>query len=278
MRNAGSQIIDGRSILSSAITRIQNFSSTLSEATVTVVVPNAEDRNGVSAFVSSRQKRRAFQSVGFNFREVQENQIELRSCCKLEFVIVQRPLNSHEILRRFQCPIFDLDCVKPARFAKTMSAITETTLRIISGLPHSLRSEYFITPTTCVVGANGFFGSEIVKALLERQERTIPLDISDDLSQAREADVIISAVGKPELIKEKFLAPRPILLIDVGYSYDERTGVAYGDFDAAAYNRSMYYAPTPGGTGPLQILTLVERALGVMNVTQYEPWSLKLEL
>lgn len=68
----------------------------------------------------------------------------------------------------------------------------------------------------------------------------------------------------------------PLLLIDVGYFYDENTGTGAGDFDDAAYRRSRHFVPTPGGMGPLQILTASERALRALNVQGYEPWVVNL--
>ncbi|WP_247542442.1 hypothetical protein [Bradyrhizobium sp. 146] len=66
------------------------------------------------------------------------------------------------------------------------------------------------------------------------------------------------------------------MLIDVGYFYDENTGAGKGDFDEAAYRRSRHFVPTPGGMSPLQILTLLERALRVLNIQGYVRWAVDL--
>jgi methylenetetrahydrofolate dehydrogenase (NADP+)/methenyltetrahydrofolate cyclohydrolase len=115
-----------------------------------------------------------------------------------------------------------------------------------------------------------------VRALERKEKEVLAIDMGDNFEQLRFADVIVSAVGKPGLIKTEFLGQKPLLLIDVGYFYDENTGLAAGDFDEAAYRCSMYYVPTPGGMGPLQILTLLERALRAMDVRGYEPWTVEL--
>jgi methylenetetrahydrofolate dehydrogenase (NADP+)/methenyltetrahydrofolate cyclohydrolase len=142
--------------------------------------------------------------------------------------------------------------------------------------PHAVRQKYSACPTTAVVGATGYFGSQVARALERRDERVLPIDLGDDLRSLRSADVVVSAVGKPALIKAEFLGDNPLLLIDVGYFYDENTGVATGDFEMAAYDRSRHHVPTPGGMGPLQILTLLERGFRALNIQGHTPWAVDL--
>ena len=39
---------------------------------------------------------------------------------------------------------------------------------------------------------------------------------------------------------------------------------------------AKFYTPVPGGVGPLQVLTLVERAVGRTGHLSYLPWSLPM--
>src|SRR6202035_496067 len=123
-------IIDGRSILSSAITRIQNYSPRLSRATVTVVIPDPNDRGSAAALVSARQKQKAFKSVGFEFREVRVGQLSALVPRQQEFAIIQRPLDAQEVLSLFRGPVTDLESVAPLDALGEMSGTAEAALRI----------------------------------------------------------------------------------------------------------------------------------------------------
>lgn len=271
-----SGVIDGRSLLSSAISRVQNFSPRLAQTTVTVIVPDPTLPGSSAALVSARQKRKIFQSVGFDFRETGVSGIASLSPRREELVIIQRPLAAADVLPLFGRPVTDLEGVAPPGTAGELSGTAEAALRVLGGLPGEVRLKYTPEPTTAVVGAKGYFGSQVVRALERRGERILPIDLGDDLALLSKADVVVSAVGKPALIKPEFLCEKPLLLIDVGYFYDENTGIGTGDFDEAAYRRSRHFVPTPGGMGPLQILTLLERALRVLNIQGYVPWAVDL--
>jgi methylenetetrahydrofolate dehydrogenase (NADP+)/methenyltetrahydrofolate cyclohydrolase len=123
-----------------------------------------------------------------------------------------------------------------------------------------------------VVGARGFLiGSPISKWLEGRCKKLILLDIGDDLSQIREADLVISGVGRAGLIKPKMLKAGTAV-IDFGYSFatqinadqnaDSRRKIS-GDLDISNLRPTTYdlrpnfwYTPTPGGTGPILVAEL----------------------
>jgi methylenetetrahydrofolate dehydrogenase (NADP+) / methenyltetrahydrofolate cyclohydrolase len=273
---ADTGIIDGRAILSSCVTRMQSFSPRLSQATVTVVIPDPLARGADAALVSARQKQKTFRNVGFDFREVRAEDVSRLAPRMQEFAIIQRPLDAKDILARFKGPVVDLESVVPEGTVGELSGTAEAALRILESLPWSVRQRYSADPVTAIVGSKGYFGSQVVRAVERWGKSILTIDEGDDLAQLRSADVVVSAVGKPGLIKPEFLREKTLLLIDVGYFYDENTGVGAGDFDEAAYRRSTHFVPTPGGMGPLQILTLLERALRAMGIQGYEPWSVDL--
>jgi 5,10-methylene-tetrahydrofolate dehydrogenase/methenyl tetrahydrofolate cyclohydrolase len=214
--------------------------------------------------------------VGFDFREVRVGGISFLPPRREELAIIQRPLDAKQVISMFGRPVTDLESVVPPGIVNDLSGTAEAALRVIDGLPAAVRRRHSSDPTTAVVGAKGYFGSQVVRALESKGEKVLPIDQGDDLRLLRTADVVVSAVGKPALIKPEFLGENPLLLIDVGYFYDENTGAGAGDFDDAAYSRSRHFVPTPGGMGPLQILTLMERALRALKVQGYTPWAVNL--
>src|SRR3989344_2640060 len=75
-----------------------------------------------------------------------------------------------------------------------------------------------------------------------------------DLSVIREADIIISGVGQPRLIRGDMIKDGAIL-IDAGTSSE--AGRLVGDIDAAScQDKSGWLAAAPGGVGPLTVAHL----------------------
>ena len=73
----------------------------------------------------------------------------------------------------------------------------------------------------------------------------------------KEADVIISAVGKPNLITGEKIKPGSII-IDAGTSEDGAGGVV-GDVDFASVSKTAsLVSPVPGGVGPITVACLLE--------------------
>ena len=83
---------------------------------------------------------------------------------------------------------------------------------------------------------------------------------TDDLSKyTREADIIISAVGKPKLITNDMIS-EDVVLIDVGIT--KVNDVICGDVDyESVKEKCSYITPVPGGIGPMTIAMLAKNIL-----------------
>jgi methylenetetrahydrofolate dehydrogenase (NADP+) / methenyltetrahydrofolate cyclohydrolase len=76
----------------------------------------------------------------------------------------------------------------------------------------------------------------------------------------KQADIIISAVGRKNMIKAENLK-KGVILISVGINRDENNKL-HGDYDEEAVaNIASYYTPTPGGVGPVNVAMLWENLL-----------------
>lgn len=73
----------------------------------------------------------------------------------------------------------------------------------------------------------------------------------------KEADIVISAIGKPNIITQ--LKPGSIA-IDVGISRDQ-DGKLCGDILASAKRECSFATPVPGGVGPLTVAMLMENTV-----------------
>ena len=74
------------------------------------------------------------------------------------------------------------------------------------------------------------------------------------------ADIVVSAVGKPSLIKGDWIKPGAIV-IDVGITRGE-DGKLRGDIEyAVASERAAWITPVPGGVGPMTRVAMLQNTL-----------------
>ena len=109
-----------------------------------------------------------------------------------------------------------------------------------------------------VVGRSAILGKPVGMLLLAR-DATITFCHSKtaDLATAvRRADIVIAAVGKPELIRGEWIKPGSVV-IDAGYNPGNVGDVEY----AAAASRARLITPVPGGVGPMTIAVLLAQTV-----------------
>ena len=113
-----------------------------------------------------------------------------------------------------------------------------------------------------VVGRSNIVGKPAALLLLEKNATvTVCHSRTKDLGEVtREADILVVAVGRREMITGDMVKPGAVV-IDVGSNYDENM-VQYGDvkFDEAKEVAS-YITPVPGGVGPMTIAMLLSNTV-----------------
>jgi len=113
-----------------------------------------------------------------------------------------------------------------------------------------------------VLGRSNLVGRPIA-LLLQNADATVTVCHSktkDLAAEVRRADIIVAAIGKPELVKGAWISDGAIVL-DVGIN---RTpdGKLVGDVEfAAAAERARAITPVPGGVGPMTIACLLENTV-----------------
>jgi len=167
--------------------------------------------------------------------------------------------------------VVDLENVSPVDGWPAMGAASETVARIVLSGVDSL-TKVGSRPVVAVVGSEGYFGKEIVSCFASLGLEVLPVDICDDLHTIRNANIVVSAVGKPSLIRGEHLTPSAFLLVDLGFRYDEAKGTFSGDFDESAHRVARHFTPVPGGIGPLNVLTLLERAVEQSGGMPIQRW------
>ena len=131
------------------------------------------------------------------------------------------------------------------------------------------------TRSVAVVGLGLLIGKPIALWLMDKCKELYLLRSRSALSIIKQADLVITGVGEPGLIKPEMLK-EGASMIDFGYSVKHETRnmkhKIHGDFDASKiqassfkFHDSGFYTPTPGGTGPISVVKLFENFYKLNN-------------
>jgi methylenetetrahydrofolate dehydrogenase (NADP+) / methenyltetrahydrofolate cyclohydrolase len=115
-----------------------------------------------------------------------------------------------------------------------------------------------------VVGPSPILGKPVGMLLLAR-DATLTYCHSKTTDLAAivcEADIVIAAVGRPELIKGDWIKPGAVV-IDAGYNPGNIGDVEY----TAAAERARLITPVPGGVGPTTIAVLLAQTVTAAKLT-----------
>jgi methylenetetrahydrofolate dehydrogenase (NADP+)/methenyltetrahydrofolate cyclohydrolase len=112
-----------------------------------------------------------------------------------------------------------------------------------------------------VIGRSNLFGKPMAQLLLRANATvTICHSRTRDLSAVcARADILIAAVGQPQLVTTQFVKPGAIV-IDVGMNRLEQGLVGDVDFEPISEIASAI-TPVPGGVGPMTIALLLRNTL-----------------
>ena len=124
-----------------------------------------------------------------------------------------------------------------------------------------LLEHYGIDPAgkhTVVIGRSNIVGKPVGQLMLQK-DSTVTYCHSktrDLASYTKQADILISAVGRAKLIDHTYIKPGAVV-IDVGMNRDD-AGKLCGDVDfGPAKEVAGYITPVPGGVGPMTITMLL---------------------
>lgn len=130
----------------------------------------------------------------------------------------------------------------------------------------TLLARYGIDPAgkhAVVIGRSVILGKPMAIALLNANATvTICHSKTKNLADfTRQADIVVAAVGRPEMITGDMLKAGAVVL-DAGYNQVEGRGHDVGDchFESCSAVASAI-TPVPGGVGPMTIATLLEQTV-----------------
>ena len=113
-----------------------------------------------------------------------------------------------------------------------------------------------------VIGRSILVGKPVALLLLERNATvTIAHSRTQDLAAtARSADILVAAVGVPQLVKSEWVKPGAVV-IDVGINRLSSGGLV-GDVDFTGVSQvAGALTPVPGGVGPMTVTMLIYNTL-----------------
>lgn len=256
-------IIDGKAIAAQVKASLQG-----SDAKLAVIMVGDDPASSVYV----RNKERACAEVGIrscsrrlpataSTKEVIASIAELSAWA--DGILVQLPLPEHidekKVLSAIP-PEKDVDCFHPYNIGKLLTGEADLKPCTPAGILHLLGD---VSGKHCViVGRSNIVGKPLALMLLHANATvTVCHSKTRDLaSYTRQADVLISAVGKPCFITADMVKAGAVV-IDVGINRDEN-GKLCGDvaFEEVVAKASAI-TPVPGGVGPMTVAMLLKNTV-----------------
>ncbi|WP_455272693.1 bifunctional methylenetetrahydrofolate dehydrogenase/methenyltetrahydrofolate cyclohydrolase FolD [Rhizobium herbae] len=278
-------VIDGKQVAASVIDAVKTASQALTEQTgvktglAVVIVGNDPASHAYVSSKSKMAKECGFTSVQHTLPE-ETTQEELAALVQtlnkddsLHGILVQLPLPKHfnsEAIIQSILPEKDVDGLHVVNAGKLATGDLEGGL--VSCTPAG--AMVFVKRThgedlsglnAVVIGRSNLFGKPMAQLLLAANATvTIAHSRTKDLAAVcRNADILVAAVGRPEMVKADWVKPGATV-IDVGINRiaapekGEGKSRLVGDvaFDECAEVAAVI-TPVPGGVGPMTIAMLM---------------------
>ncbi len=275
-----SNIIDGKKIAQELREQVAKQVQKMDRKPGLAVVLVGDDPAS-RVYVNSKEK--ACKAAGFYSKKIVlptdtsqqklSKQIEqLNQDDQIDGILVQMPLPSHlderEAILAID-PNKDVDCFHPLNLGELLlqkkaipmeellaACTPKGIIRLIQSTGVSLEGKKAV-----VVGRSHLVGKPVALLLLA-ENATVEICHSrtqDLAAQCKQADVLVAAVGVPQLITKEMVKPGAVV-IDVGINRVD--GQLVGDVDFEQVQPvAGHITPVPGGVGPMTIASLLENTL-----------------
>ena len=270
-------VIDGEAVAASVRESVTAAVDRLREAGVTPGLATVLMSDDPASETYVRMKQRDCEEVGIESRHVEldtdapqsalfETIDELNADPAIDGILIQRPLtegiDEPAALRRVD-PEKDVDGFHPENVGRLVTGDPRFVPCTPLGVQRLLTAAGVEIPgaDVVVVGRSELVGKPLANLLLGRGDDadatvTVCHSRTDDLAaKTRQADIVIAAVGVPEIIDGSMLS-EGVTVIDVGVNrVDADTEKGYelvGDVDfESAKEKASAITPVPGGVGPM---------------------------
>ncbi len=272
-------LIDGKAVSNRVLEEVAGEVAALKEQGIRPCLAVVLAGDDPASKVYIRNKKTACAATGIDSREcflpgsVSQQELakvirELNGDPAVSGILVQLPLPDgldSSVAIESILPEKDVDCFHPVNVGKLMQGEP----RFVPCTPAGIRELLYsiglndLSGKRCVVlGRSNIVGKPMAMLLL-RQNGTVTVCHSRtaELPQiAREADILVSAVGKAGFVTADMVKPGAVV-IDVGMNRDEN-GKLCGDVDFAAVEPlASAITPVPGGVGPMTVAMLMKNTV-----------------
>jgi methylenetetrahydrofolate dehydrogenase (NADP+)/methenyltetrahydrofolate cyclohydrolase len=269
------QIIDGKSIAADLRTQIAAQAAKLPNKPGLAVILVG---NNPASEVYVKNKIKATKEAGLNSiehrlpesataGEIAKLIDDLNADQNVHGILLQLPLPDHlesdPLIQRI-APEKDVDGLTITNVGKLVAGIDgmvpctpQGSLLLIKSVKQDLTGLNAV-----VIGRSLLFGKPMAQLLLaENCTVTTAHSKTKNLADVcRNADILVAAVGRTEMVKGDWIKPGAIV-IDVGINRQD-DGKLKGDVDFAAASKiAGYITPVPGGVGPMTIACLLANTL-----------------
>ncbi len=220
-----------------------------------------------------KKKKEAAQRAGINFalhefsKNISKEELvsaihKIQKDPELTGLIIQLPLPERlykpEVLNAIS-PAIDVDCLTDANIGKLVMKSNHIEPPTPWAVIKTLKEIKFnlVGKNATIVGAGALVGKPLAIMLVNELASVTTCNsyTKDIKKKCLEADVIVSAVGKQNLIKAD-MVKKGAVVIDTGIVYIN--GKMYGDVDFQPVSKkTSFITPTPGGIGPITVAKLL---------------------
>lgn len=239
--------------------------------------------NDPGSTVYVRNKSKACQKVGIEFEEflydenLSESELldvikKLNEDSSINGILLQSPVPKHiDINKAFRtiAPEKDVDGFNPVNVGN----LTIGEDAFISCTPYGvirMFEEYNIElegKNAVILGRSNIVGKPMIQCMLNKNATvTVCHSRTNNIEEiTKNADIIISAIGKPKFLKENMVKDGAVV-IDVGINrLDDGSIVGDVDFDEVS-KKASYITPVPGGVGPMTIAMLLNNVVKATKI------------
>lgn len=237
-------IIDGRNIADEILSGLRG------KYTLGVVM-NMQDPASVS-FVKIKEK--AAQKIGVEVKHFSPEEFDKALEC--DGVVVQLPIENAEALLAKLSPEKDVDALGPN--PKVLSPVAGAVKEVLERSHIDVQNKKVV-----VVGAGRLVGKPSAELLRNLGANVVVVTLEQgSLTELKDADIVVSGAGSPNLIKPEMLKPG-VVLLDAGMS--EQGGKLAGDADPSCKEVASVFTPTPGGIGPIAVAMIYKNLFALLQ-------------
>lgn len=278
-----SELIDGKELAKKIRKDLKKEVANLKENGVNPKLAVIMVGNDPGSTVYVRNKSKACEKVGIEFEEFlfDENTSEeellqviekLNNDSTINGILLQSPVPKHiDINKAFRVilPEKDVDGFNPINVGN----LTIGEDAFISCTPYGvikMFEEYNIElegKNAVILGRSNIVGKPMIQCMLNKNSTvTVCHSRTKNIGEiTKNADVIISAIGKPKFLKADMVKEGSVV-IDVGINrLDDGSIVGDVDFDEVS-KKTSYITPVPGGVGPMTIAMLLNNVVKAAKI------------